>query len=37
MRSPRSSRNWTLPDLHYNRYGFRVARTIELDEEGRPR
>ncbi len=31
------SGDWTLPDLHYNRYGFRVARTIELDEEDRPK
>jgi hypothetical protein len=29
--------DWTLPDLNYNRYGFRIARTVEPDELGRPR
>jgi hypothetical protein len=27
----------TMPDLHYNSYGFRIARTIAVDETGRPR
>ena len=27
----------TLPDLQYNQYGFRIARTIELDEKGVPK
>jgi formylglycine-generating enzyme required for sulfatase activity len=27
----------TKPDLLYNSYGFRVVRTIELDENGRPK
>jgi hypothetical protein len=28
--------DWTFPELRYNSYGFRVARTILLDDEGRP-
>jgi formylglycine-generating enzyme required for sulfatase activity len=34
-----SSRNWglSLPDVRYNQNGFRIARTIVLDEEGVPR
>jgi hypothetical protein len=34
-----SSRNWglSLPDVVYNQNGFRIARTIVLDEEGVPR
>ncbi len=27
----------THPDLHYDSYGFRIARTIELDEKGVPK
>ncbi len=27
----------TLPDLQYNQYGFRIARTIELDDKGVPK
>jgi hypothetical protein len=26
----------TTPDLHYNQFGFRIARTIDLDEKGAP-
>ena len=27
----------TLPGLEYDKYGFRIARTIELNEKGEPR
>jgi eukaryotic-like serine/threonine-protein kinase len=30
-------RDPTLPGLQYDRYGFRIARTIELDEKGEPK